>query len=251
LCITHLGSTLGKYKVITIRPRFASLLLFVALPSLSKGQAPLPDTNSPVVQRVHSHLFSGQQVQKIPQMLAASSGDLLVHVNQSPGMWTDTNSIPPYPPHSLLFFACRADAIVVATAETGPPHLTSDESFVYTDWRVSVEQVLKGAIRPGSRLLVARPGGKLVMNGRNVFASDINFRPFTSGQRYLLFLTFIPETGGYKAESEKSFQLANGMGLLLVRHNRFPELENKNENSFLTDSAAAVAAASNSPGCLK
>jgi hypothetical protein len=69
---------------------------------------------------------------------------------------------PAYPPYPLVAFACTSDAVIIATAQTGASHLTSDQRFVYTDWNFAVEQVLKGNLQSpiaiGSTLIVTKVG---------------------------------------------------------------------------------------------
>jgi hypothetical protein len=107
---------------------------------------------------------------------------------------------------------CPADAVVIGTVKSKASHLTADGYFVFTDYEITVEDVLKdnaaARILLSSDITVTRPGGRVYVDGRNISALDKSFLPLEEGGRYLLFLRFIPQTGAYQAISnEGSFQL--------------------------------------------
>jgi len=51
----------------------------------------------------------------------------------------------------------------------------ADKDFLYTDWNFTVEEVMKtngnSPVYRGATILVTRPGGKLQVNGRTVYAT--------------------------------------------------------------------------------
>ena len=122
--------------------------------------------------------------------------------------------------------------------KAGPPvsALTEDEDFLFTDWEMVVEEVLKdnpqAPITVGSEILVTRLGGEIVLNGRSIRAIERAFRPFRPEGRYLLFLHFIPSTGSYQAFNDESFELTGsavhslrpGFSYLNLKRNSDPEL---------------------------
>src|SRR5437763_17056472 len=123
----------------------------------------------------HSRLFRGQNLDTIPDILTKTSGDVYLRYDQPTGYPTMPLNPPTYPPYPLVAFACTSDAVIIATAQAGASHLTADQRFVYTDWNFAVEQILKdnlhSPIAAGSTLVVTRSGGKLQINGRNIYAN--------------------------------------------------------------------------------
>lgn len=107
-----------------------------------------------------------------------------------------------------------ADAIVVGVVKNKASQLTENGTFIFTDYGVSVEEVLKdnvsARIEPTNEITVTRPGGRILLNGRIVTAVDKSTLPLTVGGRYVLLLKFIPTTGAYQASGSKSgFQISN------------------------------------------
>jgi hypothetical protein len=150
-----------------------------------------------------------------------------------------------YPDRFLSVFAHEADAVVVGVARSSSSALVEDGSFIFTDVQVEVQEVLKdnpaAHIGPAMEITVTRPGGRLVLKGKQVRAEDADFKPFNEGGRYLLFLQFIRESGAYRAFSERSFELVPGgvakltgnTGLVLPQSHSDPE-------AFLNEIRAAV-----------
>ena len=206
-------------------------------------QAPTANTSAQHQHEVHSHLFRGQTIETIPELLSKTSGNLRIEYDQPPGFTSAPFNTPAYPPYVLVAFACTSDTVIVATAQSGVSHITSDQRFVYTDWGFSVEQILKPnpelAITPGSALVITRAGGTLEVNGRKVVAADAGFKDFKVGGRYLLFLESIPQTGAYKATAEKSFSLITNNVGSLAKDNPLG-FEAKNAEVLLQDTKAAI-----------
>ncbi len=98
--------------------------------------------------------------------------------------------------------ACVADAIVLGIVADQSPHLTKEETFIFTDYTISVGEVFKenpaAVIEPGGSIIVTRPGGTLILDGRSVKANDEDYPLLRLARRYLLFLQFIPQTGAYR-----------------------------------------------------
>ena len=234
--------------------KYTSLAIcaLVAGSSVASGQtqpqSSMGDANVSAQQQreTHSRLFRGQNLETIPDILAKTTGDVHLRYDQPTGFPTMPLTPPAYPPYPLVAFACTSDAVIIATAQTGASHLTSDQRFIYTDWNFAVEQVLKDNLRSPigatSTLIVTRSGGKLQINGRNIYASDLGFKDFKSGSRYLLFLDFIPQTGAYKARVEKSFSLQTKKVVVLARDNPYAGFEPRDPEALLKDTNAAIAA---------
>lgn len=122
-------------------------------------------------------------------------------------------SDPPVNSNELLrSLTCSSDAIVIGRVKTQTSHLTEDETFIYTDYVVSVEEVIKNnadaPIQVSDNITVSRIGGKLNLNGKNVTAKHDAMLSFEPNQQHVLFLSFLPEKGSYVANT------ANGSFLL-------------------------------------
>lgn len=115
---------------------------------------------------------------------------------------------------------CAADAIVVATVKRSASQITASQSFLFTDYGLVVQEVLRnntpGVIHQESEITVTRPGGAVLVGGRRITAIDESFLPLRRGNQYLLFLRYLPETESFASiETGESYELsATGLQLL-------------------------------------
>ncbi len=118
---------------------------------------------------------------------------------------------PPYPDPYLQSIAQGADAVLVGVLKGKASFLTKDRDFIFTDFQMEVEEVIKNnpaaPLSLGSEITVTRPGGTLEISGREVRAVVGSFKPFQLGGKYVLFLEYVRTTGAYCAHAEESFQL--------------------------------------------
>ncbi len=67
----------------------------------------------------------------------------------------------------------------------------------------SVSDILKNnrgaVIEPGSSITFTGSGGAVILNGHTIRALDERNEPLENGEKYLLYLEFVPSTGAYKA----------------------------------------------------
>lgn len=111
----------------------------------------------------------------------------------------------------VVFATDRANVIVVGRPVAVHPHLTSNRSFVFSDYEFYVDRVLKNDGAPlGSMIVVGCPGGILDYRGKIVETVYPNFEPFSLNDTYLLFLTRIPETGAFQADAYEIYLLKDG-----------------------------------------
>lgn len=220
------------------------LMGFTTAVGRQSSQGTTAAQSTPKPRRHHWNISTSSET--IPQLLAKTTGDLIVrgfHISEPGGMPVNP---PAYPPYYLTAMACESDAAVVGTTNTGVSHLTSDERFLYTDWAFTVEEVLKdnvkASIAPGSTITVAQPGGTMTIDGRTVRAIEENFRYFEKDGRYLLFLQYLPESNAYEASAENGFQLKADKVIRLTRNLLHPRLESKDPQTLILDTRAAVAA---------
>lgn len=136
---------------------------------------------------------------------------------------------PTYPLPALVGLAYASDAIVIGTIkEKITSQLTEDEDFLFSEYGVVVEDVIKNnpnaPITLGSAISVIRPGGKVKLNDKIINAVVHSFRPFLEGDRYLLYLKYIPETHSYQAFTNASFliegEVVKTPKMRLTEHNK-------------------------------
>jgi hypothetical protein len=113
----------------------------------------------------------------------------------------------------LRGLTCESDAVLLVRVGDKTSQLTEGRDFIFTDYGVTVEQILKNdpsdPVAPQARLVVTRPGGAVKVNGRVARATDASFQRLEAGREYLLFLKRVPETGAYEALRKGSFLKAD------------------------------------------
>lgn len=201
-------------------------------------------------QKVHSELFDNHRgVAKLTDLIKqdSSNPDQELKITILPGLPELS------PPHALPAvdawlnkLAATSDAIVIGSVINKASQLTKNETFVFTDYDLSVEEVLKdrtSTIQPQSVITVTRPGGKVLLEGRIIDARDKSFKPIVIGGHFLLFLRLIPKTGSYQALNNKSsFELVNNKVRPLSDAPDAQDLGGDLE-PFLSEIRAAIAAA--------
>lgn len=107
----------------------------------------------------------------------------------------------------LRNLSCDADAVVVGVVMGKKAHLTEDETFVYTEYDFSVEDILKNnstsAIAVNGDIQITRPGGLIKLENQVIRVEDKSYPPLEIKKKYLLFLKFIPSANGYIVSDAK------------------------------------------------
>ena len=233
------------------------LILFLSLARLgtTQGQADVTEIATPVVegvlskkQKEHSKLYSAYKyTTKLTELSRDSSGNKRPEVNISilpalPELNTST-TIPGT--DGLQEVAANSDLVVIATPLSKTSQLTEDASFVFTDYDLSVDEVLKNntLVQPHSVITVTRPGGKILLEGRVISARDRSFKSLRAGGHYLLFLRYLPTTDSYQAVDNKSgFELVDNKVKALTEA-ADQQRERGDTASFLEKVKAAIATA--------
>jgi hypothetical protein len=179
-------------------------------------------------QKAHSQIFSKQYElyrhgERLRDLPGTSDTGLIISV---PHGWVN---MLPY--HSLIKrFVCDADAVIVGVVTSKSSQLTTDGTFVFTDYQMSVEDVLKNnaaaVIQTNSNVTVTRAGGAILLNMRRIQVTDKSFEALKVNGHYVLFLNYIPSTGAYMALNSKgSFQIRDKKVIKLTGEPLIPELE--------------------------
>jgi hypothetical protein len=162
-------------------------------------------------QKEHSKLYKNYETgKKLPELTKTVRGDIVLR-RGTPFRGRSTYALNSLS-EILKPMVCGADAVVIGTVSDKTSLLTENEDYVFTDYEVTVEEVLKNnqasPIQVNSVVTVTRPGGEIQFGGKKVEAIDESFKPLEVKQRYLLLLKLIPSTGAYQAVSDGgSFQL--------------------------------------------
>lgn len=166
-------------------------------------------------QRKHSKLFEIAGGKRLEDLPSNSSGDINTEQEVPLKITPRYNGLNDY----LKGLACKADAVVIGTVKSKESQLTEQGTYIFTDYELSVENVLKNnaaaMIQPDAGITVTRAGGavRLKGNGRLLTAASNSERPLKVGRSYILFLKFIPDTGAYSAVAyagDNSFEIADG-----------------------------------------
>jgi len=141
--------------------------------------------------------------------------------------------------------SCNSDAAVSGSVTAKSSHLTEDESFIYTEYDFSVKEVIKNnaaaPIDSNSNIQITRPGGIIRLDGRVIKLTDRSFEALNVNNQYLLFLKFVPATGGYKAfNPQGDFRLQSGEFSKLTTKGELPE-----EFKYIKSEASFIQAVSN------
>jgi hypothetical protein len=158
-------------------------------------------------QRQHSKLFK-HSGRKLDDIAATQTGD--VEVEEETGY---VIRLPETKPRAPVFQSalCHADAVVIGTIDSKSSQLTEEENFVFTDYQVTLEEVIKdnlsSPLRVADEITTTRDGGVVEINDRIFRAKRSDFEPPLIAHRYLLFLRFIPATGSYLMYGNGTFQL--------------------------------------------
>jgi len=113
--------------------------------------------------------------------------------------------------------ACSADAVVTGHTSVWVAHLNSSGHGIYTDYDFAVDTVIKdnpkAPLSINQHIVMARPGGALQLGTGTI--KIINIRPSSfphleTGNEYLIFVSFVPLSGGYQAADPFGSFIASG-----------------------------------------
>lgn len=114
----------------------------------------------------------------------------------------------------LVKASCKADAVVVANVKSKASQLTEDNSFVFTDYEIQVEEVIKdnrySHIQANDKVILTSGGGNVKVGTQIISVEDESSPQYEQKISYVLFLKFIPATGAYQPiTGANTFSLLN------------------------------------------
>lgn len=136
----------------------------------------------------------------------------------------------------------ESDFIVLGTVARVQPYLSEDESSIYTEFTVNIEEVLKNdnqqSLYAGNSVVVDRQGGSLRMPDGRVVRYEVSGigRTPRAGRRYVLFLKRINE--GEDLSIIVSYELRGNRVFSLRGHTPY---EGDSEEAFMNELRAAIA----------
>jgi hypothetical protein len=140
---------------------------------------------------------------------------------------------------------CDADTIVLGTVKRSASQITEGQSFLFTDYVLLVQQVLKNnsrsLIQQEAEIIITRPGGAVLIGNKRVTAIDESIPLLQQGKQYLLFLRYLPETDSFESiETGESYEV-NRNDLQLLRYQPEGVISAKhNSISFVNEVKTAV-----------
>jgi hypothetical protein len=169
-------------------------------PVVSSLESPTPVRRGRLTQtqKEHSKLYSGQSV-GTNKLTDFEERDVISYVSShfGTGGGSDTRSVT----ERVHRRTCEADVVVRAVVKSKTSQFTVDETYIFTDYTMSVLDILKddrrGSLKPAGSILVSRPGGAVRFDGKTVTQVNSNERPFLQSNRYLLFLKRISGSVGF------------------------------------------------------
>lgn len=184
-----------------VRPVFLAGVLV----GLAFGQSTKPNLTPDQIEAVHSRLPHSGEPGAIPRLVAETPYGNQVHINCPAAIVDEIQIMGPSPYTNLLSkltgLTRSSDLAIIGKVGRGRTHQYADQSFLYTDWEMTVEQVIKNnskaPVESGQMITVTRPGGVLHVDGRLVVADCANFIMWGTGHEYLLYLHYLPKTGAY------------------------------------------------------
>lgn len=174
-------------------------------------------------QKKRSKLFKGTRYERGYQVadLVAKKGDVQ--------LWGPISEVPLYDlplNESLLKLGCNTDLVVVGSTKSKASHIIAAGTFLFTDYEITVEEVLKNSelapVRQGQEITVPRAGGVVTLNGHTVTALDEEQSSLKKGERYLLFLKYEPLAETYRPFGHALFDDA-----FLIHDNEITQISRK------------------------
>jgi len=131
----------------------------------------------------------------------------------------------------------HSDAVAIGTIKAGQAYLSNDKRNIYTEFSVSVEEVLKTLtapyVRVGDSIDIERSGGVVKLpSGKIIVRGTVTDSMPVVGKRYLLFLRYNPNTEDYHLQT--GYQIEGGHAYRLDDQN-YEESNHESEQHRLRE----------------
>jgi hypothetical protein len=229
---------------------------------ISNGAAEAPQKEEPTPvqlgvmtpkQREHSRLYKRYDTgRKITKLLQTEKGD--VWLSRLSPLGADLlNGVLPTVADEVKRITCSADVVVLGIVKSKLSQITEDDSFVFTDYEILVQETLKDSnpspIQPNQEITVTRPGGTVSVKGRIVTALDESFQPLKIENQYVLFLRSVSGSDAYSSiESGESFEIHKDQIKSLGKEPLSRLTLEYNPTSFINEVRAAATPCSRNKG---
>jgi hypothetical protein len=248
-----------------IRRSFALALLVAVCPGSWAQSPPKPTpiwpkpsrhSGPPVLAEFQSNEVESAQDQVHRKMREERYGKLLLGPLQDPGNLvggtSETTSLTyidyinvgvSSDPHGIP--VSQSSAVVIATVLSGKCHINGDHDYVYTDYQIKIDEILKQdpatILTVGEQLVASKPGGAIHFPSGHVTNVLISGHGLAAiGSQYVLFLTkSIPSFPEYDIVFASGYELKNGHIFPLDDMNM--EYENMVSSEFLDLTRKAIA----------
>jgi hypothetical protein len=136
----------------------------------------------------------------------------------------------------------KSDAVVVATVQNGQSFLSNDKRNIYSEYRATVEDVVKTPstpyLRTGDGIDVEREGGVVQLpSGKTLVRGKIADSKPAVGGRYLFFLKYNPDTEDYHIQT--AYQLHGGKAYRLDDNTYSENDSDKTQHALRIEAANA------------
>jgi hypothetical protein len=132
---------------------------------------------------------------------------------------------------------CKSDLVLIGRPSTKVAHLSADESFIYTEYKVRIEDVvlrINSKLPVGDVIKLAWPGGKIRLENRTIEATDFSYSQLRTDAIYLLFLSEVPDAKGYLPVGVESAYEINSDSMKPHSPGQIDKGEGLNKDNFVT-----------------
>lgn len=116
--------------------------------------------------------------------------------NATVGIYPHT-TLPPRGQTQEGALTCSSNTIAIVTVYNQRPVLSRGEAFIFTEFKVEVNETLRGSIRVGDRTTITQLGGDIDLPADKLHYDDATAQLMSVGRQYLAFLRYLPATNDY------------------------------------------------------
>jgi hypothetical protein len=93
--------------------------------------------------------------------------------------------------------ACQSGAVAIVTVINQRPVLSQGENYIFTEYKVELNEVIKGGLAADQRATITQIGGMIDLPGDRMSFAATDTQPLVVGNTYLAFLEHLPATNDY------------------------------------------------------